>query len=397
MQMSSIKAAADQCFEEIVAIRREIHRHPELGRTEVRTSALIRKKLEEYGVDGIESPCPTAVAALVHGTAGAGKCIAIRADIDALPVTEQTGLAFASENAGVMHACGHDMHTAMLLGVARVLCGMRSRFRGTVKLIFQHSEDTLPGGAKELVEHGVMENPKVDAIIGLHVMPDENRVGQIGFRSGPLTTAVDLYDVSVTGKGGHGSAPHTTNDPILAAAQMIVILQQIVARRVDPLDTAIFSIGSIHSGDAPNIIPDRADFSGIARTYTDTARETVRRQVLEIARGIEELSGCKVGIRHTEGYPTCANDKALVACARDAVRAELGEDAAVELETPLSFSEDFSYYGNMTGVPSAYFMLFAGHEGELVSLHNPKCALREEAMPCGVTALAGIAAAYLNQ
>lgn len=204
--------------------------------------------------------------------------------------------------------------------------------------------------------------------------------------------------MSVTGKGGHGSAPHTTNDPILAAAQMIVILQQIVARRVDPLDTAIFSIGSIRGGDAPNIIPDRAEFSGIARTYTDTAREAVRRQVFEIARGIEGLSGCKVGIHHTEGYPTCVNDKALVACARDAVRAELGEGAVVELEHPLSFSEDFSYYGNLTGVPSAYFMLLAGHEGdELVSLHNPKCALREEAMPSGVAALAGIAVAFLNR
>ncbi|MFA9380400.1 MAG: M20 family metallopeptidase [Acetanaerobacterium sp.] len=396
--MSSIKTAADQCFDEIVAIRRDIHRHPEVGRTEVRTSALIRKKLGEYGVDSIESPCPTAVVGILHGAEGPGKCIAIRADIDALPVTEQTGLSFASENAGVMHACGHDMHVAMLLGVAKVLCGMRDQIHGTVKFIFQHSEDTLPGGAKELVENGVMENPKVDAIIGLHVMPDAERVGQIGVRAGALTTAVDLYDVSVIGKGGHGSAPHTTNDPILAAAQMIVTLQQIVARRVDPLDTAIFSIGSIHSGDAPNIIPDQAKFSGIARTYTDTARETVRQQVVDIARGIGALSGCQVTIDHTEGYPTAVNDKALVAGAKSAISAQLGEDAVVELENPFSFSEDFSYYGNMTGIPSAYFMLFAGYVGdELVSLHNPKCALREEAMPYGITALASIAVDYLNQ
>lgn len=395
--MSGIKSAADGCYEEIVAIRRDIHRHPEVGRTEVRTSGLIRKKLEEYGVDRIDSPCPTAVVGIIMGTLGDGRCIAIRADIDALPVTEETGLPFASETPGVMHACGHDMHASMLLGVAKVLCGMRNQFRGCVKLIFQHSEDTLPGGAKELVEKGVMDNPKVDAIFGLHMMPDKTRIGQLGVREGPLTTSVDLYDVTISGKGGHGSAPQTTTDPILAACQMIVMLQQIVARRVDPLETAIFSIGSIHSGDAPNIIPGEAKFSGIARSYSDEVRAAVNQQVYDIARGIEHASGNKVDINHYEGYPTATNDKDLLDLARRAISAELGSDTIVELPTPLSFSEDFSYYTKMTGVPGVYMMLFGGCGNELVSLHNPKCVLHEEAMPVGVSALVSSAVAFLNR
>lgn len=398
--MRDIYSAAKKCFDEIVAIRRDIHRHPELGRAEFRTSKLIRDKLAEYGVDRILSPCPTAVVGIINGSKGGtgSKCIAIRADIDALPVTEETGLPFASETEGVMHACGHDMHASMLLGVAKILCGMREGFHGTVKLIFQHSEDTLPGGAKELVENGVMENPKVDAIIGLHMLPDETRVGQIGFRSGPLTTSVDLYDVTVTGKGGHGSAPHTTNDPILAACQMIVMLQQIVARRIDPIDTAILSIGSIHSGSAPNVIPGEVKFNGIGRTYTENARKIVNEQFYDIAKGIGDISGCQVNIDHTEGYPTTFNDKSLVSLAKEAVSVQLRNDAIVELDNPLPFSEDFSYYGKMTGIPSAYFMLFGGNGGkELVSLHNPKCILLEDAMPNGMTVLASTAISYLNK
>lgn len=362
----------------------------------MRTSRLIREKLEEFCVDQIETPCPTAVVGIIHGTLGKGKCIAIRCDIDALPINEETGLPFASQAPGVMHACGHDMHTSILLGVAKVLSGMRNEFRGSVKLIFQHSEDTLPGGAKELVEKGVMNNPKVDAILGLHMLPDEIRVGEIGVYVGPLTTSVDLYDVTVSGKGGHGSAPQTTNDPILAACQMIVLLQQIVARRIDPLETAIFSVGSIHSGDAPNIIPGETKFSGIARTYSDAVRKIITRQIYDIAHGIEAVSGCKVDINHYEGYPSVVNDKYLVELACSAIRSELGNDAIVELSQPLSFSEDFSYYTKMTGIPGAYFVLFGGYEGELVSLHNSKCIMREEAMPDGIIALASTVIKYLN-
>jgi len=394
--MHQIKKAADQIFNEIVTIRRDIHCHPEIGRTEVRTSSVIRDKLEEYGVDYFEQPSPTAVIGIIEGKKGHGKCIALRADIDALPIQEETGLPFASKTSGVMHACGHDMHASMLLGASKILCGMRDQFCGTVKLIFQPSEDTLPGGAKELVEKGVMERPHVDAIVGMHVYPDQSRVGNLLFHNGPLTTSVDLYDVTVKGKGGHGSAPHTTHDPILAACQMVTLLQQIPAHYVDPLETVIFPVCSIHSGDAPNIIPDEAKFSGIARAYVDSVRQAVHNQVDQITRGVEALSGCKIKVDHYEGYPACYNDPELTNIARRAVGATLGAENVIEIDHPLSFSEDFSYYTKMTGTPGAYMILCAGHEGELVSLHNPKCSLKEAAMPYGVAALVSTAVEYLN-
>lgn len=390
--MCRFQSAGENCAEEMRENRRMIHRFPEIGRNEVKTSALIREKLTQYGVDHVESPVPTAVVALIHGKKGPGKCVALRADIDALPVQENTGLPYASEIPGMMHACGHDMHAAMLLGAAKVLCDMRDQFSGTVKLIFQHSEDTLPGGAKELIEKGVLENPRVDAMFAIHVMPDQGRVGKIGIRSGPMTTSVDLYDVTVTGRGGHGSAPHTTDDPILCACQMIVNMQQIIARRVDPTETGVMSIGSIHSGDAPNVIPGEVKFGGVSRAFNEEVREVIRKQMFDIAKGMESISGCKVDIYHYYGYPAAYNDPQLVALAREALSAELGEDALVEMEKPAAFSEDFAYYWKDGGVPSAFFLIYAGHEGEEVyPLHNAKCAMQEEVMPYGLRALVSIA------
>lgn len=395
--VSRIREKAEKIFPEVVEIRRDIHRHPEIGRKEVRTSGLIRQKLEEYGVDKIERPVPTAVVALICGTKGPGRCVALRCDIDALPVQEETGLPYASENPGFMHACGHDMHASMMLGVAKILCGMRDSFAGCVKLIFQHSEDTLPGGAKELVEKGVLENPHVDAIYGLHVLPDAQRAGQIGFHAGPMTTSVDLFDFTVSGSGGHGSQPQNTTDPVLASAQMIVMMQQIVARRVDPMEMAVFSLGSIHGGDAPNVIPAEVKFGGVTRAYSDNVREVIKEQVTAIAKGIEAASGNTVHIDYADGYPSAFNDKDLIDLAADAVREELGEEAVVLMPDPMTFSEDFSFYGKLGGIPSAYLMLYAGHDGELAPLHNPRCAVQEEVMPVGMSALAAIALKFLNE
>lgn len=395
--MSLIYDKVMDCFQEVVDIRRDIHRHPEIGRKEVRTSALIREKLEEYGVDRIESPVPTAVVAVINGAKGSGKCVALRCDIDALPVNEKTDLPFSSENPGCAHVCGHDMHTAMLLGVAKVLCEIREQFSGCVKLIFQHSEDTLPGGAKELVEKGVLENPHVDAILGLHVIPDEEKVGQIGLWTGPVTTSVDLFDFTIRGKGGHGSQPQTTTDPILAAAQTIVLMQQIVARRINPMEMAVLSFGSIHGGDAPNVIPAEVKFSGVTRSYSEDVRAIITEQVMSIAKGMEITSGNTIEVCHNKCYPSAVNDELLVQMASDAVCAELGKKAVVDLPAPMAFSEDFSYYHKMTGLPSAYLILYAGHEGDLVSLHNPKLILKEEAMPVGMTTLVAVALTYLKQ
>ncbi len=398
MPMSKIQAAAAACAEEITEIRRAIHRHPETGWKEERTSALIRQKLEEFGVDKIERPVPTAVVALIHGRAGEGKCVALRADIDALPITEETGLPFASENPGVMHACGHDMHAATLLGVAKVLCGLRDEFRGTVKLIFQHAEDVQPGGAKELVAAGVLENPHVDAIYAIHMLPHDSEVGKVCVRAGGMCTSVDIFDVTVSGRGGHGSTPHLTDDPLLAACQMITMMQQIVARRVDPLETGIVTVGGIHGGAAPNVIPEKVTFTGVNRAYNEEVRLKIREQMMDIGRGIEAISGCKVEDDYRDGYPPLINDAGLVELAREAIREELGPDSIIELERPMSFSEDFAVYNVVGGVPAAEFMLCAGHVGDQTyPLHNPKCVMREEAMPYGVRVLASVALKYLSR
>ena len=397
MKNVELLQAIQEMMPEIIEIRRDIHRHPEIGRKEFRTTALIKEKLQEYGVDEIKSLMPTGAVALLRGEREADVCIALRTDIDALPVQEETGLPYSSQVPGMMHACGHDMHASMMLGVAKYLCSNRDKFAGTVKLIFQPSEDTLPGGAKELVEKGVMENPHVDAIFGMHLIPDEKEIGTVEFHEGPLTTSVDLFDITVIGKGGHGSTPHLTKDPILAACQMVTLLQQIPARYIDPLETVIFPVCSFHSGEAPNVIPGEAKFGGIARSYLPSVRKQVAEQVFQIAKGVEALSGTKVDINHYEGYPACYNDPALTREAMEAVSEALGEEHAEEISLPYSFSEDFSYYTEMTGTPGLFMMVKAGHIGEMVALHNAKCAMSEEAMPLGMAAMITVALNYLDK
>ena len=238
--MSEIKTYVESIFDELVAIRRDIHAHPETGSQEVRTSALIRAELEKMGMDEIQSPLPTAVVGLLHGKKGPGKCVGLRADIDALPVNEDTGLPFASRNEGVMHACGHDLHTTMLLGIARTLCHMRDQFAGTVKFIFEPSEDLMPGGARKLVAAGVMENPHVDAIFGMHVFPSENdTVGTLNLYKGYFTSAVDLIHMTVNGKSGHGSAPHTADDAIVCAGYLITAVSMGSTRRETMVCSAV--------------------------------------------------------------------------------------------------------------------------------------------------------------
>ena len=395
MKNVELLQAVEEMMPEIIEIRRDIHKHPEIGRKEFRTTALIKEKLKEYGVDEIKSLMPTGAVALIKGETAADVCIALRTDIDALPVQEETGLPYSSKVPGMMHACGRDMHASMMLGVAKYLCANRDKFAGTIKLIFQPSEDTLPGGAKELVEKGVMENPHVDAIFGMHLIPDENEVGTVEFCEGPLTTSVDLFDVTVIGKGGHGSTPHLTKDPILAACQMVTLLQQIPARYIDPLETVIFPVCSFHSGEAPNVIPGEAKFGGIARSYLPSVRKQVAEQVFQIAKGVEALSGTKIDINHYEGYPACYNDPALTREAMEAVSEAPGEEHAEEISKPYSFSEDFSYYTEMTGTPGLFMMVKAGHIGEMVALHNAKCAMSEEAMPLGMAAMITVALNYL--
>lgn len=392
-----IRARAHEISDEMLSWRRDFHAHPELSNNEFRTTEKIVELLKSFGCDSVERPLPTGAVAIIKG-AKPGKCVAIRADIDALPVKEETGLPFASQNDGVMHACGHDTHISMLLATAKVLCGMRDQLPGTVKLIFQPGEEKAPmGGARPMVEAGVMENPHVDAIMATHISPGGPKVGAVSMYNGIATTAFDLYNVKVTGQNAHGSQPHNGHDAILALAQFIVNAQQIVARRVNPLKTAIVSIGVIKGGEAVNIIPSTASLEMVCRTYGEETRKVIYDEVMRLARGTAELSACKFDVEHTEGYGSVVNDPKLLKIGAEAVAEALGPDYVDNLEEPLSFSEDFSYYGNATGTPSLFLLLNAGYLGDAPhSLHDARCTFQEEALECGVTAMVATALKILE-
>ena len=394
--MSVLLEKANAIYDELVGIRRPIHRHPELGGKEFETSALIRKKLEEYGVDKIESPTETSVVATIQGTKGPGKCVALRCDIDALPVQESTGLPFSSEVDGVMHACGHDFHLSMMLGNAKILCGMRDQFAGSVKLIFEHSEEQFPGGARDLVKWGVMDG--VDAIFGMHVFPTDNdKIGVVGLKGGAMTTSADEYWFTIKGTGGHGSMPHKAPDPILTAAQMIVMLQQVQSRVIAPLGATILMMNQIEGGVAPNIISDQVRMGGNARAYTQEDRDAMFQHVKKVVNAAEEISGCHIDFEPKIGYDPCFNDWDMVESLQPKLADIVGKDHLEMLREPMGFSEDFSFYSTLTGVPSVLFILKAGHVGnDIYTLHNACCAVREEAIPYGIAAMIGAALSVLQ-
>ena len=398
------KELVEKYYPEMAAIREDIHRHPELSNQEFRTSALVMEQLKSYGLDKVEQIAGTGVVGVLYGTAedagqGEGRCLAIRADMDALPVAEDTGLPFSSENPGVMHACGHDIHTATLLTCARVLAECRDQFKGAVKFIFQAAEEKAPaGGARPMCEAGVMENPHVDAIVALHVVPSTDKAGKFGLKKGVVSSGFDLYDFDVHGKSGHGSQPHTANDAILAVSQLIVMLQQIVSRNIDPLKTVIFSVGLLSGGTAVNIIPGEAKASGVARYYDNESAEVVRAKALDIAEGVSKLSGCQIDVTVQKGYACVENDGALIDFIDGAVKAELGEDACFTMEEPFSGSEDFSYYSIHSGAPGALMWLHAYPEGgEVYPLHNPKCVMQSDIIKTGAAGMARIAVDFLNR
>lgn len=389
-------------YPEMKAIREDLHRHPELSYQEVRTSAIVIEKLKEYGVDEVEQVWNTGVIALIKGNRGEGKCIAIRADLDALPVTEDTGLEYSSENPGVMHACGHDLHVTTLLAAAKLLCDNRD-FAGCVKLIFQPAEEAAnpkdpTGGALHMVEHGCLENPKVDAIIGLHVNPSYDKPGAFGLRKGIITSGFDIYRFDIHGKTAHGSMPHTGNDAVLAASQLIVMLQQVVSRNVDPLKTAILTVGTINGGTAINVIPDYVYAGGVFRYYDNDTAQVIKEHTFDVAKGVESISGCKIEVTALPGYRCVDNDSDMVDLCEAALKEELGEDACFFMDEPASGSEDFSYYSLCSGIPCSFMWLntppIVGTE--LSPLHSSKCAMSSESIRPGAAGLASIAVKYLN-
>ena len=393
------KEAIEKYYPEMKAIREDIHRHPELSFKEERTCALIMEKLKEYGVDEVKQVWNTGVVGLIKGQLGEGKCLAIRADTDALPVIEESGVEFTSENPGVMHACGHDLHITSLLTTARLLCENRDKFRGCVKLIFQPAEESAnpndtSGGAKPMIWNGCMENPHVDAIIAMHVEPSDVEHPTFAIKRGVITSGFDVYRFDVHGKTAHGSQPQHGHDAVLALSQFITLLQQVVSRNVDPLRTAILTVGTISGGSAINIIPDFATAGGVFRYYDNETAKVIYENTCAIAKGVELVSGCKIDIDSKQGYACVVNDDALV----DLALETLGKENVLMMDEPASGSEDFSAYSLLTGVPSCFMWLRTGSLTDGVySLHSSKCVLSSEAIKVAADGFTSIAINYLNK
>ena len=393
------KDTIEKLYPEMKAIREDLHRHPEISYKEERTCAFIMEKLQEYGCDEIKRVFDTGVVALIKGELGEGRCLALRADIDALPVTEETGVDFASENPGVMHACGHDIHTAGLLFAARLLCMNKDKFKGTVKLIFQPAEEACNpsdtrGGAKPMVWNGCMEEPHVDAIVAFHVEPSAEKEIRFACKTGVITSGFDIYSFNVHGTTAHGSQPHKGHDAILAISQFITMLQQVVSRNIDPLKTAILSVGTLQGGTRVNIIPDEASAGGCFRYYDNDTAEVIYESTLAVAKGVEVLSGCTVEVERKQGYACVDNDPELVDTVLDAI----GRDNVVMMDEAASGSEDFSAYNQLTGTPCAYLWLRTPSIVDgLYALHSSKCILSSEAIKYAADAFTSIAVHYLNK
>jgi amidohydrolase len=365
-----------------IAWRRHLHSHPELSFEEHETSRFVEETLRAIGVYEIERPTPTSVVARLRGAAP-GKVLALRADMDALPIHEETGLPFASSVPGVMHACGHDGHTAMLLAAATALAERREELGGELRLVFQHAEEVPPGGARELVAAGVMDG--VDLVVGAHLMSGYP-LGQVVAQPGPLLAASDTIAVEVRGSGGHAAYPHTTVDPMVAAARAITAVQQVVAREVDPLDSAVVSVTQVHGGVADNVIPETVTFRGTVRTLRSSTRTAVRAALERILRGVGEAQGVRIELSYQEGYDAVVNDPEAAALVEAAARREVGEEALARVN-PVMGGEDFSAY--LAAAPGAFFFVGTRNDDPATAVphHHPRFAIDEAALRTGIAVL----------
>jgi amidohydrolase len=364
----------------LVEIRRTIHSHPELGFEEVETSRLVSEWLERFGIEVKRGVAKTGVVGLLRGGAP-GKTVAIRADMDALPMDEATGVPYASKIKGKMHACGHDAHVTILLGVARFFSSMRDKVKGNIKWIFQPGEEGF-GGGKLMVEAGILEDPKVDAIFAAHVFPFL-RTGQVGITEGKAMASSDKFTLRVIGKGGHGAYPHVTHDPILAAGHIITQIQSIVSRNVNPLDSAVVSFGAVHGGRAYNVIPDDVELTGTVRSLNPEVREELKSRIEQITRGVVVSLGLDYHYEFEYGYPVLINDAWMSKLVVSTCSKAIGKDN-VEILQPSMGAEDFAYY--LEKCPGAIFRLGVRNEkkGLIQPHHNTLFNIDEDVLPFGV-------------
>jgi amidohydrolase len=388
MNLRDLKKQAKTILDHMTELSHRIHRKPELGFQEKETSALVRRELSSLGVVIAPLDLETGVVGLLQGKGkGPVTVTALRADMDALPVTEKTGLPYASRNPGVMHACGHDGHVAMLLGAARLLSGMRNAFSGTVKFLFQPAEELL-SGAKKLIESGCLKNPEVDRIVAAHGWPEMD-VGKIGVYSGPYMASADRFEISIEGAGGHGGYPHRARDPVIAAAHTVVALQSIISRETDPLDQAVLSVCTLSAGQAFNVIPDQALLGGTVRCLEERVRADLREKMTRVVESAPRAFGCEGRLNWTELVPPLVNDPEMIRMISEAGEAVLGKGCVERLPRPVMGSEDFAAYLEL--VPrGALFRVGLKRAGrEARPLHNSGFDFNDDALTVGGSVLAG--------
>ena len=375
--LQEIKNLSEKHWPETVAYRRHLHANPELSFKEIQTSDFVSKKLARFGI-GFARLAQTGIVGLIRGNNPDKKVIALRADMDALPIKEANDVPYKSLNEGVMHACGHDVHTSSLLATSWILQQVKNKFEGTIKLIFQPGEEKNPGGASIMIKEGVLENPTPSMIIGQHVMPLVE-VGKVGFREGMYMASSDEIYLRVIGKGGHASTPELAIDPVLIASHIIVALQQIISRNASPKQPTVLSFGKVIAEGATNIIPSEVKIAGTFRALNEEWRESGLQKITAMAQGIAEAMGGQCEVKISRGYPFLKNDVSLTRRIREAANEYLGVENVVDLDLTLG-SEDFAHYSHV--VPASFYRLGTRNEKRNITsyVHTPTFDIDEDAL-----------------
>jgi amidohydrolase len=390
-----IRKLSDDYFAEIKNIRRHLHQHPELSFSEFETSAFIKGKLNEYNIPYKDGYVETGIVGKIEGRNPESKVIALRADIDALPIVEQNEVEYKSKNEGVMHACGHDVHTASLLGTAKILSALKNDFEGTILLIFQPAEEKLPGGAKLMLKEGALSDPKPDVVIGQHVMPGME-AGKVGFRKGMYMASADEIYLTVKGKGGHAAMPDQITDTVLIASHIIVALQQITSRQAQASVPTVLSFGKVEAKGATNVIPPEVKIEGTFRTMDEKWRKQAHKKIQQIAVSISEGMGGMCEVKIVNGYPFLVNDNNVTSKVMKYAGDFLGEEKIEELDLRMT-GEDFAYYSQV--FPATFYRLGTSDKANKIKspLHSPTFNIDENALKTGMATMAWVALSFLME